>query len=296
MKKYLFALSALLLTATFGLVACGEDDDQNELASKLAAITLKSPSHSVDAKLIKFIGTKVGDKIIESIELTESGKYLVTYREENAATRGLSDLLYLFGTYTGSGTSFQLSGFGNISISGDNVNANVTLTVGSVEVTVPVTISMAEAESLMATYLCRTWTVTNTRLRYPTSSGAVLAKDFPGECNLKTLVDFAREYVDIKDSFNPDKIVKGVTFTTIKSFLINYADDTYDVGSWSWDGTPSVELQTASMTYHWNSDDMGASFMNGKAGLEFAGNTCKLSLKADISGKQIEVVWTMQSM
>ena len=296
MKKYLLSLAAMLmLAAPLALISCGDDDDDVSKPTILP-VNLQDPNFKAIAKKIILQQlTSVNGNIIESIELTESGNYfIVAHPGDNARTRTLSDYVYLFGAYSSSGATFQLNGFGSITVDGDNVKANITITVpGSDPITVPVTLTKNEMEGLMATYLCRTWTISNTRLRYP-NGGAVLAKDFPGECNLKSIVDFVKEYVSISDSFNPQKIVKGVTFTSAKTFLINYADNTYDYGSWNWVGTPSVELQTGAITYRWNEADMGASFLNGSASIAFSGSECKLTLKATYDGKAVEVVWTLR--
>lgn len=297
MKKYFFGLAALLLMTPLALVSCG-DDEKDDNGTEKAPVTLKTPQHKDDA--VKYLinqSAVFGNKVLKCIELTESGKYLVTYQDAVAATRAGEDILlhYLMGDYSVSGGSFNLSGFGVVSIDKTSAKLEMTITTSDGEkVTVPVTLSQSQVESLINTYLCRTWTIQSTRLRYP-SGTATLAKEFQG-CNMYEILNFARQYYDFSDEVSVNKIVRGVTITSAYTFLINYADDSYDVGSWSWNGTPSADLLSGGINYHWDADYMGNPMLNkAAASVEFiGGDQCKLTLKGTISGKSVEVVWTMK--
>lgn len=299
MKKYLLALSALLLTSTFVLVSCGDDDDDSNTSNTSAPVTLKAPKYKdVAAKYEIRQRVAVSGKIIRSLELTESGKYFITYQNEVAATRGDDfDLQYIMGDYSMNGTTFTLTGFGVVSISSDSATLNLTVTDSNGDtVTVPATLTKGQVESLINTYLCRTWIIDKTRLRYPTG-GAVLAKDFNG-CNMYEILEFARQYYNFSDKVSVNKIVRGVTITSAYTFLINYADDTFDVGQWTWSSMPSADLQSNGISYHWDAEDMGNPMLNkADASVEFiGGNQCKLTLKGTISGQTVELVWTMTSL
>ncbi len=300
MKKIFSMLAALLMAAApVALVSCGDDDDKNS-GEERAPITLTAPKYKDNAAKYEFKENFVVDgKLIKCIELTESGKYLITYKKDVASTRANDDALYyyLMGDFTVAGGDLTLAGFGVISINGDSANLSLTIKTSSgATYTVPVTLSKTLVETLINTYLCRTWIIQTTRLRYP-SGTAILAKDFQG-CNMYEILEFARQYYDFSDEVSVNKIVRGVTITSAYTFLINYADDTNDVGQWTWSSTPSADLQSNGINYHWDSDDMGNSMLNkADASVEFiGGNQCKLTLKGTISGKSVEVVWTMTSL
>jgi hypothetical protein len=300
MKYLLNTLAAVfLLAAPLAYVSCGDDDDDTPAGNERKPVTLQEPQHKDDAaKYDLQQPVTLGDMLVRSIELTESGKYLITYQKaEAAATRAGDPMLYLMGDYTSSGVGFRLVGFGVISISAESATLSLTITTDSGDtITVPATLSKTMVETLINNYLCRTWIIDNTRLRYP-NGNITLAKDFEG-CNMYEILEFARQFYNFSDEVSVNKIVRGVTITSAYTFLINYADYTYDVGSWTWSSTPSADLQSNGISYHWDADYMGNPMLNtASASVEFpGGNQCKLTLKGTIGGKVIEVVWTMHSL
>lgn len=294
MKKHLILLSALLLMMPLALASCSSDDDNNSAA--LQPVTLTSPEHKDDAVKMNFTEeTIVENKIIKSIELTESGKFLVTYSLAGAKTRSSETPLYLMGEYVKNGASITLSGFGTIEVNGEQgPSAAVTIKVGDSEVNVPATLTKNQAEQPMDIYLCRTWTVEKTRLLIGAAS---VQQDFNG-CNIYEVVEFVKSKgMAISDKFSSQKVVRGVTFTSANTFLVNYADNSYDVGTWSWNGgVPTAELQAGDITYSWNGEDMGNSLMksNSQASVAFTAAECRLTLKAQLQDKDVEVVWYMR--
>ena len=118
MKKYLLSLAAMLmLAAPLVLISCGDDDDDNSQPTILP-VNLQDPNFKALAKKIILQQlTSVNGNIIESIELTESGNYfIVAHPADNVRTRALSDYIYLFGVYSSQGATFELNGFGSITV------------------------------------------------------------------------------------------------------------------------------------------------------------------------------------
>ena len=305
MKKF-FYLMALLAVPALTFIACGDDDDDNNNGNN-TPITLVNPPYQDDAvKLDLKIPTEVplnGHNVrLKRLELTESGQYLLTYTEQEivtSRTRGddlIESLQYLMGIFTKNADgSFTLTGFGDIHIEmfGNGIllhiypNGQSGLDGIEVECTMLDPVPASELTS----YLCRTWTIEKTQLR-GVINGVSVGKEWSGKCNMNEVVEYAKgKGATITDNPKPNTIINGVTFTYAGSYLIGYANGTYDVGTWRW---TNQLTGYGSLNYAWDSPLMGSSMESGKATVSFVeGTKCKLTLEANIPNSTVELIYTM---
>jgi hypothetical protein len=297
MKKHIFWM-AFFAILSFTFISCGDDNDSSESKS---TVSLSEPKYKSDAtKLIipdnsiDINGEVKGN--VKEIELTASGKYIASFEPEEfspAKTRAGEMLNYIIGQFTKNADgSYELNGFGNITIHSKGASVSITLTpTGGKAVTLDVTVADKVKSSDITNYLCRTWTIENTRL-HGTINGLKVAKDFPGKCNLFEVIEYAREKgAKIIDQVSDNCVIEDVIFTWSKSYIINYSDGQIDVGSWQW---TSTDTDKGSFNYSWNSPYMGNSFETGTGMVEFAGNKCKLTLPTKITESNLEVVYTLK--
>jgi hypothetical protein len=299
MKK-MFYLMALLAITPLSFTSCSSDDDDDNNEQKPKEITLNTPAHKDDA--VKFAlptpkeATVKNKKVLlYSLELTESGQYLLAFDEHAAArqTRATAPLSYLMGTYSKlADGSFQLNDFARLVVTHEGSTYVITLIpTGGEGIDYEVVKTNNIGGSEMTNYLCRTWTVTNTRLR-GTINGANVAKDFKGTLNVNDIMAYAKSKgANISEELAANTIVDGVTFTSSSTYAINYKNGKYDVGTWNW---VKQETGTGEISYKWNDKSMGNSLENGQAYITLEGNNCKLTLPAKVSGSNIEMVCTMQ--
>lgn len=299
MKKHFF-LMALMAIAPLALISCGDDDDES--AESTPKVNLSTPAYKDNAAkfTIDNVPTKLNGKdiLLTGLEFTESGYYLITYREAAAATRTDNfDLSYYMSKYIMSSESdYTLSDFGHVKIAGKSGNNYLLLvkSAGEEEFEVPATPWNGNVKPGTETdYLCRTWTITNTRLMGTVMNNGKtikLGRDFPGECDLNQIIDYAKEQgANITDYIDDNSIVKGVTFTEKGTYLLNFNRSTYDVGEWRW-----TDMTKGLLSYTWNNPtEMGNPLESGIAQVAFANNECKLTLKSTVSEFDLEMICTM---
>lgn len=297
MKK-IFLMMALAATTLFVATACGDDDDKDGSSSS-NSITLTAPPYKNDAVKLEMNDAEItfeGEPVkLERLELTESGKYLLSYRKPGATARetragSLTD--YMMGRFTKQGDQYILTGFGHITFSVSGQKYMVTLVpTGGTEIVVEAVKLSAVAPSTLTDYLCRTWTIVNTRV-WGTIDGIKVAKDFSGKCNMEELIEYGRSKgLKIADEPTKGSIIDGITFTSSKTFVINYANGNLDVGSWRW-----VQQLTGSgeVSYDWDGNHMGFEAIKHNGVVTFEGRQCKLALPIGDSSTTIEVVFTLE--
>ncbi len=282
------------------LISCG-DDDETEGNQSTPTVNLPVPNHKNDA--VKFTvdnaAARVNGKLvtITGVEFTESGNYIMTYREAAATRDGSFNLGYYMGTYLLSGDSeYKLSDFGTIIIKGKSGNDYVLLIrpASEDEFETPATKWNDIAAGTETDYLCREWTVTNTRIigTVKTNGKEVkLGRDFPGKCDLNQLIDYAIENgANITDHIDDNSIIQGINFTQAGTYCIRFNRSTYDVGTWRWS-----DMTKGTLTYTWDDPAvMGNPLESGYAQVAFANNQCKLTLKTIVSEFDIQVIYTLQ--
>jgi len=300
MKKYFFMM-ALLAIAPLALISCGDDEEDAGSGTSSQTVNLPIPPQKDDA--VKFTineaKAKVNGKMvtITGIELLESGKYLMTYRETAATRDGSFNLGYYMSSYLRSGDSeYKLNEFGNIIIKGKSGNEYLLLIrpASEDEFEVPATKWNGVATGKETDYLCREWRVTNTRLMGTVLNNGKqvkLGKDFPGECDLNEIIDYAIENgANITDHIDDNSIVKGIYFSQAGTYCISFNRSTYDIGTWRWS-----DMTKGTLTYTWDAPEvMGNPLESGYAQVAFANNQCKLTMKTTISEFDLEVIYTLQ--
>jgi hypothetical protein len=292
MKKYFF-LMALMAIAPLSLISCGGDDDDS--SNDKPAVNLPVPASKADAAKYNLTPIQVVLKgtpiLLERVELTESGNYLVAFRQAAAATRADNALEYQMGTFSKNGESFFLSDFATLTFHGKSgTSYNVLVDIDGQTSETEATKASAAATGEMTDLLCRTWSISNTRLR-GTIGSTKIAKDFPGpDCNMNDLIEYIKEKgIEVKDKIEDNHTVKSITFTAAGTYLIAFNRKAYDVGTWRWSDQANGNLR-----YEWeDKKNMGYSIETGVASVTFDGSQCKLTLKCNANGAEVELVYTL---
>jgi hypothetical protein len=143
MKKYIvWALAALLMVP----VSCNKGNQDNPM---------DEPATKDLAQVITFkTAAMVGVRNIQSIEFTEASRYIVTY----TVTKAESENHVIFGNYTYTNGTFNLDGFGHVTIKGSEVTIT-TATTGGSPVTATATITPTTTSDTPHDNLCRNWKV-----------------------------------------------------------------------------------------------------------------------------------------
>lgn len=203
-------LASLFVAGLTGLAACSSNDDDSP--SPAPSGNLETPKYeSVSAKYT--ILSEESD--IRSVELTESGNYVIVKRGYNdvkaaqAGAHGKSRLLQglramtrsnepdiIEGKYTKiSDTEFNLEGFGTITITGSANNA-VTLVVtpkGGTAFTLQAARTPQKSNSVLTTKLCRTWKISSIRIQMSFDGDELMNSEHKiGELN-----KFEDDYIDV---------------------------------------------------------------------------------------------------
>lgn len=249
-----------LLAVGFMSYSCSEDDDNDGGGSTgSGSSTLEAPAfESVSAK---YEITDGGD--IQSIELTESGNYVIVtndYVPDNgngffAHTRAGSSGT-IFGKFIKiSDTEFILEGFGSIVIEGDTNNA-FSLQIsenGKDPYIVGAEKIEAESNDQMTKKLCRTWDINKVNLklyvegkvRYDATKPASQYKElwkglidkiaqisgeYEDEEDDGYYEEEEEDYSDIIPQFNPEQII----FTKAGSYMVTYEGEQLGISTWAW--------------------------------------------------------------
>lgn len=300
MKQNIIILAAMA-AMPLAFTACSSSDDDN---TTTYVITPATTEFADEAKKLNFgDGIPLPDMtVIESIELSESGRYLIRLTEptldyEVKTRAGANeDYEYLTGFYhiLVKGESYRLDGFGDLTmkIVGNVVNITIKLLNGheaTVEAT-PQDIVQAVAGSQGTRNLCQYWKVTKTRLRLENKKGLKLARDFEG-CNLREIKQYIESNSDcrINETFETKGQITHISFSNFKTFQIDYTDG-IDVGNWNW-----VKESDGTLHYTWEGHEMGNSFDAGNGVVVFKSNkSCWLTIDAviDTDGTDYETTLT----
>lgn len=259
MKNFFKSFPILLIFLATGFMSysCSDNDDDNNNGNN--SPTLETPVfESISAKYEVINGDN-----IKSIELTESGNYVVILKNfspsndnnyfalARANSRGV-----IHGKFIKiSDTEFILEGFGSIVIEGDTNNA-FSLQIsenGKEPYTIEATKIEIESNDLTTQNLCRTWDINNVnlklyifgKLQYDVTKPASQYKEL-----IKGLYDkleqIMSEFEDDEDDeyyeeedegfaemipqFNPQQII----FTKTGSYMTIYEEDNLAISTWTW--------------------------------------------------------------
>ena len=270
MKKILFALVALLPL----LVSCGKEDrgdnsfkDPHFLpyAGKLIMNSYVPAASSV---------TKATDQvgILESIEFTESGLYVV-------GTLVDGKLEFLTGSYQVNGDTYDLDGFGTVKLTVTRASLTgviIRYLSGLIET---LTAEFMHATGTNVAY--RGWTIDRTRVTingFHTPASA----DFKG-CNFEEMAKFLNDNGH-KGSLLPPGSLKSVSITGTNSIIFAYSDGTADVAEYSFSGS--------NINFSWQSGSRLMEVENGKATSDYLDGKCILKIEAALKGSTTSGVVT----
>lgn len=286
----LMALAAMTLT----LASCSKDDDNGNSNDTPPAQTIPAPQYKDDAVKLSLPDNSISvgglRANVTTLELGEGGTYIVTYTPV-ATTRAADGTSYKTGKYTKSNDSYNLSGFATVTINGKSGSTYsiVVKTTDGVSTELNATVAAGGvATGAMTDNLCRTWTIENTRLTMEVE-GITAGRDFPGTCDLNALIAYAKDRgMKINDDVEENSVVTGITFSRAGTFLISYRNGKNDVGRWNW-----ASQASGTLSYSWDSPDMGNALENGAATVAFDGSKCKLTLGATIDGHKLQAIYTL---
>lgn len=296
MKKNLFLL-ALLTAVSFGFTACGGDEDETSKPSNQTEQKYKDDAVKLefnDANPIDYyvVDEETGrtDYTIKELELTESGYYFVKLEkkrnQEVKATRaGGSEIQILWGMYTKrEDGSFDLAGFGYVTIVGNgNSSAQVTINLvtgtenPNTTVTVTVTVTPPNNNNSQKNQnLCRAWDIISTRVQIEGVSGFYQEQG----CNINSILDYIKNYSDVKDNLKPNTVIETIVFSDNGTFALLYKNPRIDIAAWRW-----VDKKAGTLRYDWDFGDMGYSFIDGTASVTF-GEPTQLKLFGTVNDGQ----------
>lgn len=270
MKKILFALVALLPL----LVSCGKEDrgdnsfkDPHFLpyAGKLIMNSYVPAASSV-TKATDLVG------ILESIEFTESGLYVVGRRMDGK-------LEFLTGSYQVNGDTYDLDGFGTVKLTVTRASLTgviIRYLSGLIET---LTAEFMHATGTNVAY--RGWTIDRTRVTingFHTPASA----DFKG-CNFEEMAKFLNDNGH-KGSLLPPGSLTSVSITGTNSIIFAYSDGTADVAEYSFSGT--------NINFSWQSGSRLMEVENGKATIDYLDGKCILKIEAALKGSTTSGVVT----
>lgn len=266
MKKILLAASlAALLPFLFSCTKNNQDDNHFEeprfiqYAGQLV-INNVNAAPSIQSKAVA-VPADVTVSIVESVEFTESGVYVVGINTGGQVS-------YKTGTYTVTGNAYTLNGFGSVDfvqISGTSAEAIVKYE-GRTE---QVTGTYRQNPRTEAIY--RGWNIDKTRVTvygFHTPASA----DFSG-CNFQEIAKFLRD-----NGHDPGEVPAGnlssVSITGSGSIIFSYTDGTADVGDCTVSGS--------SVNFTWRNTTRVFVIKDGKATVEYMDGKCILKIDANL--------------
>ena len=206
---------------------------------------------------------------VRFIELTEGGKYLI------GSVDGENRHVYSFGDYTvTSDGRYVLGEDAELTFTSNDSSADFKLGYKS-GTTVSGTADIVKntKSSSNITRLCRSWTVTKTRVSI--TEGVKANADFNG-CNLGEIAEFSRNQgIEIKKDLSGIS-VSLITLTPNGTAIILYSNGEIDVVSCDFSA-----IDDGAIKYSWqNVSSMGYEFTGGTGKVRFEGELCVLSLES----------------
>jgi len=256
MKKFIaWALAALLIVP----VSCNKGNETH----------MDEPATKEMAQVIKFTsGATIGALKIQTIELTEGSRYIVTF---TPSTKADSDETVLFGTFTFANGTFNLLGFGHITINGNQVTIS-TETAGGSPVTANATITHTSTSDQAHDNLCRTWTVGKTIVSLSGGSFGQtgVEKLFPNGLNMTAITDWIDETITLSDEDKQTLLkytVEEVCLTGAGSVAVSFSQADPFLGSYT--------LNNSNISFGFDADDIPFISSGKFSGtVTFNGTTC----------------------
>lgn len=267
MKKFIaWALAALMIVP----VSCnkGNENKMDEPATKALAqvITFNTPA-------------VLGAYGLKSIELSEAGRYIVLLQPSVKAVAS-SDNHVIYGTYTYTNGTFNLDGFGHVTINGTQVTITLE-TAGGSPVTASATIKPTTTSDTPHDNLCRNWKIGKTIIGISGGSfgQAGAEKVFNSGLNMNEIITWTEDYISLSAQEKEELLkysVQEVCITGAGSLAVAFSQADSFVGSYS--------LTSTNISFGFNADDI-PFVKNGKftGTVTFEGNTCKVTAKASMT-------------
>lgn len=312
-KPGLFCLSSMMFLSVGLFSSCSSDDD-NETSEP---INLETPAYkSVSAK---YNVTSGGDGI-SSIELTESGEYIVIFDnasyapKQNKTTKNMSMGILngnkistrafignIHGKFTKkSDNEFILDGFGTIVITGsaDNAISIKVTTEDGEELNLNAEKATILADTEMTKALCRTWNINTIKMvatfngKSFYDSGARPTSDYNAiyrELNtaMQKLSESINGEEDNETYFTePGFIPEDIIFTKAGTYLVTTESDQLSIYNWAWQNESKGELR---YTFK---NGMFDEYISNTANVKFSGNTLtinEINLNESEGGMSLQV-------
>lgn len=267
MKKFIAcALAALMIVP----VSCnkGNENKMDEPATKALAqiITFNTPA-------------VLDDYGLKSIELSEAGRYIVLLEPLPKAV-ACSDNHVIYGTYTYTNGTFNLDGFGHVTINGNQITIS-TETAGGSPVTASATIKPTTTSDTPHDNLCRNWKIGKTIIGISGGSfgQAGAEKVFNSGLNMNEIITWTEDYISLSAQEKADLLkysVQEVCITGAGSLAVAFSQADPFVGTYS--------LTSTNISFGFDVNDI-PFVKNGKFNgtVTFEGSTCKVTAKASMT-------------
>lgn len=319
MKKILSLATLVVITLALGILnsSCGNED--NGVGKPLSA-----PEYS-DVSAKYNISTS---NVYKSIELTESGHYVVTLYSSARArtlideevdntlptlfaanaqtleTRTTYSGNIIYGKYTkGEDGAFILEDFGTLVISqteGTNYSLNITLNNGTSATMTASKQSTLPGEARTIS-LCRTWKISQLNLVATLDgygvvyNGSVSGGDLPQLMinMLQRAWELDGHSGSMPDSYktqikNAYSVVKSITFTQTGSYIVFYEGEKLGVAKWMW-----TNIDSGILHYSWDYSNPSAQNLSGDVKIVIEGNQCVLKETSTSNGYEFTMTYRM---
>ena len=265
MKKILLAASLAVLLPL--LLSCGKENNKGNNFNEPRFVQYAGqlvPRGGTPATTSSVTKAGATPATISFLEFTESGLYILGQLIDGATS-------YLSGSYSVSGSTYSLSGYGTVSFN-NSVAGIVDLTItptGGVSVTVKAELRKASDTNIAY----RTWTIDKTRATIRGFHSPVSA-DFNG-CNFDEMAKFLNDNGH-KGDYLPSGSLKSITFTGANTLLFVFSDNTVDLGE--------CHISGDNVSFSWKGDTRLFEVENGKATIEYLDGKCIFTVDAALKG------------
>lgn len=292
MKSLFCTFRGLVLILLLSLVSCSKDKDDEPMFEIGEIPTLPTPEYASNAACYNVTS---GGNGISSIEITESGDYIVTKTSRSNAlhsnsvhsvyalpsvgmTRAESADIVYGKAIKVTDTEYILEGFGTITIEGDSSNS-ISIIVSTEEgETLDLTTQKVAPtnESPLTSAMCRSWNITEIGLRYYLNNKLI----YDGKKAPSQLVDLMNEcmwavanYVGEPDGFGESPFPKdfypnGLILTRAGTYMVEYSNGAIALAKWKW-----LDEKKQIFHYSWDYDNPDAyqDGVSGDATVGFSG-------------------------
>ena len=287
MKKFMMiaALAAMIIP----FASCGKRDVNNPSQGPKA--TIARAENAGNAKKVEISDEKTD---IKSIEFTDGGRYIITMEVTKA-----TEIVYITGTYTVSGNTYTLDGFGTVTVSEDGSSVEINGSTGegdTIAVTVSCTTTEAPADVDEFTRdICHAWRVDKVDISINMNGTSVGVIDDKDPSNIpalaEKLIKQAKEQgFDLDMNLEPIKGMQIVyiDFSSQKTLTIKFKDHADYVGTIS---------NVNGYDFHYDLEgNVGSSIINGSADCNFHPDTDKtatLKISATVNDYKGRVIFNL---